>query len=328
MHIHDGGGHREHLRDPAPGRLAHPRRPEEAAARSTAEGDRIRTTSAGSAATSSTRATAASAPSASTRRRARRRSARTPPPPICPSTRSSPSRTPSSSGPTRPPPPSDTHTRREPHAEASHTDPDPRGARLLATAVSASARASLQDVRNSTAKFRHLAVAKHDGYGLLKDAAGIACIDNPPVGGMGIHYVNGTLVGDAKVNPRKPEALVYQPIHHHLRLVAVEYVVFQDAWTAVHPNRKPELFGRKFELLGRTTATACRRSTSCTPGSGSTTRAGCSTTGTPASTARPERIAMWGARSGRPTDGARRRSGIIAGDARRHPHGRPRPDRA
>ena len=121
---------------------------------------------------------------------------------------------------------------------------------LLATAASASARASLQDVRHSTAKFRHLAVAKHDGYGLLKDAAGIACIDNPPVGGMGVHYVNGTLVGDASVNPRKPEALVYQPIHHHLRLVAVEYVVFQDAWKAVHPNRKPELFGRKFELLG------------------------------------------------------------------------------
>ena len=121
---------------------------------------------------------------------------------------------------------------------------------LLVSAAVASAHASLQDVRHSTAKFRHLAVAKHDGYGLLKDAAGIACIDNPPVGAMGVHYVNGTLVGDAKVNPRKPEALVYQPINHHLRLVAVEYVVFQDAWTAVHPNRKPELFGRKFELLG------------------------------------------------------------------------------
>ena len=120
---------------------------------------------------------------------------------------------------------------------------------LLATAASASASASLQDVRHSTAKFRHLAVAKHDGYGLLKDAAGIACIDNPPVGGMGVHYVNGDLIGDPAENPRKPEALVYQPVDGHLRLVAVEYVVFQDAWKAVHPNRKPELFGRKFELL-------------------------------------------------------------------------------
>jgi hypothetical protein len=119
---------------------------------------------------------------------------------------------------------------------------------LLAGAAGASAHASLRDVRHSTAKFRHLAVAKHSGYGLLKDAAGIACIANPGVGGMGVDYVSGALVGDAKLNPRKPEVLVYQPIHH-LRLVAVEYVVFQAAWDAAHPNRKPELFGRKFELL-------------------------------------------------------------------------------
>ena len=121
---------------------------------------------------------------------------------------------------------------------------------LLATAASASARASLQDVRNSTAKFRKLSFATHHGYGLLTDAAGIACIDNPPVGGMGVHYVNGDLIGDPTENPRKPEALVYAPVNGGLRLVAVEYVVFQDAWKAVHPNRRPELFGRKFELLG------------------------------------------------------------------------------
>ena len=120
---------------------------------------------------------------------------------------------------------------------------------LLATAASASARAGLQDVRNSTAKFRKLSFATHHGYGLLTDAAGIACIDNPPVGGMGVHYVNGDLIGDPAENPRKPEALVYAPVNGHLRLVAVEYVVFQDASKAMHPNRRPELFGQKFELL-------------------------------------------------------------------------------
>jgi len=121
---------------------------------------------------------------------------------------------------------------------------------LAATAATASARVSLHQVRNSTAKFRHLSYAKHHGYGLLTDAAGIACIDNPPLGGMGVHYVNGDLIGDPSENPRKPEALVYEPVKGHLRLVAVEYVVFQDAWRAVHPNRKPELFGHKFMLLG------------------------------------------------------------------------------
>jgi hypothetical protein len=120
---------------------------------------------------------------------------------------------------------------------------------LLAGASVASARATLQDVRDATDRFHHVSAAKHAGYGLLRDAAGIACIDNPPVGGMGVHYVNGTLIGDPSENPRKPEALVYQPVDGRLRLVAVEYVVFQDAWTAVHPNRKPELFGHKFELV-------------------------------------------------------------------------------
>jgi hypothetical protein len=95
-------------------------------------------------------------------------------------------------------------------------------------------------VRYSTASFRQSSFAKHHGYGLLKDGAGIACIDNPPVGGMGVHHVNGDLIGEPSENARKPEALVYAPVNGHLRLVAVECVVFRDAWKAAHPNRRPE----------------------------------------------------------------------------------------
>ena len=53
--------------------------------------------------------------------------------------------------------------------------------------------------------------AKADGYGLFVDAAGIACIAQPGLGTMGIHYVNGGLVGDTVLDPAKPEALVYEP---------------------------------------------------------------------------------------------------------------------
>ena len=42
------------------------------------------------------------------------------------------------------------------------------------------------------------------GYGLLVDAAGIACIDMPGMGAMGVHYVNGSLVGDAVLDPLTP----------------------------------------------------------------------------------------------------------------------------
>ncbi|MEA2135811.1 MAG: hypothetical protein QOC68_3720, partial [Solirubrobacteraceae bacterium] len=39
-----------------------------------------------------------------------------------------------------------------------------------------------------TAPYHHLDRAQAAGYGLLTDAKGIACIDNPGVGGMGVHY--------------------------------------------------------------------------------------------------------------------------------------------
>ena len=63
---------------------------------------------------------------------------------------------------------------------------------------------------------------------------------------MGIHYVNGKLVGDSVVNPLKPEALVYQPQGRSLQLVALEYVVFAKAWKKTTP---PELFGRTFDYI-------------------------------------------------------------------------------
>jgi hypothetical protein len=126
---------------------------------------------------------------------------------------------------------------------------------LLAAVCSAVANAStggssdLARARQATAKYRNLEVAKAAGYGLLVDAAGIACIDKPGVGAMGVHYVNGGLVKDPAIDPTKPEALVYEPTEDGgLRLVAAEYIVFQDAWDATHASR-PTLFGEQFELV-------------------------------------------------------------------------------
>jgi len=51
----------------------------------------------------------------------------------------------------------------------------------------------------------------------------------PPIGAMGVHYVNGTLVGTPAVLLRHPEALVNAPEHGHLRLAALEYVVLKSA---------------------------------------------------------------------------------------------------
>jgi hypothetical protein len=104
--------------------------------------------------------------------------------------------------------------------------------------------------RNATAKFHHVARAERAGYAELKDAQGIACIDSDsPAGAMGIHYVNSHLVGDDQVRARKPELVIYEPQPDgSLKLVAQEYVVFQDAWDASH-DRAPRLFRHRFELV-------------------------------------------------------------------------------
>ena len=103
----------------------------------------------------------------------------------------------------------------------------------------------LAAARAGTASFHD--VANATGYGLFTDAAGIACIDKPGEGTMGVHYVNGDLVGDPEENAATPEALVYEPMKNgRLRLVAVEYVVLKDAWDKTHDGL-PWLFGEPFE---------------------------------------------------------------------------------
>jgi hypothetical protein len=119
---------------------------------------------------------------------------------------------------------------------------------LGAATTAAAAQPGVEAARQATARFHD--VSQATGYGRFTDAAGIACIDNPGVGGMGIHYVNGALVGDPDEDARTPEALVYDPdAHGHLRLAAVEYIVDQAAWDALHAA-PPSLFGEPFELVG------------------------------------------------------------------------------
>jgi hypothetical protein len=67
---------------------------------------------------------------------------------------------------------------------------------------------------------------------------------------MGVHYVNGGLVGDAVLDPLRPEAVVYaQGGGGALKLAALEYIVFQDAWEAEHGAgaQPPSLFGVQFD---------------------------------------------------------------------------------
>ena len=82
---------------------------------------------------------------------------------------------------------------------------------VMPTATMAADSNDLHRAREGTEAFHSLSKARAAGYSLFKDAAGIACIDKPGVGGMGVHYVNGSLVGKMVVDAARPEALVYEP---------------------------------------------------------------------------------------------------------------------
>jgi hypothetical protein len=106
----------------------------------------------------------------------------------------------------------------------------------------------------ATARFHNLDAAKAAGWNTeVIDLAGLSCIDNQPTGGMGIHWANTSLLGDATADPERPEALVYAPnADGQPKLAALEYIILQPAWLAAHPGVQdpppPSLFGRDFNL--------------------------------------------------------------------------------
>lgn len=111
-------------------------------------------------------------------------------------------------------------------------------------------RQQVRTAREASDKFHDLGVAKAAGYTKLVDKNGIACSAMPDMGGMGVHYVSGSLVGDPAIHLRHPEALVYRPTSHGLQLVALEYVVLRKDWRAAHgPDAaRPSLYGHTFNL--------------------------------------------------------------------------------
>ena len=102
-------------------------------------------------------------------------------------------------------------------------------------------RARWGAVREATEAYRDLTAAQAAGYGLFP-----GCFDNP-AGGMGVHYVNFSSVGDGIVDPLAPEGLVYEPTKDGgFRLVAIEYVVIAASWTGSQP---PEVYGHPLDFV-------------------------------------------------------------------------------
>jgi hypothetical protein len=98
----------------------------------------------------------------------------------------------------------------------------------------------VQLVRDATQQFINVNGATAAGYQPF-----LGCVSGPDHGAMGVHYVNGGLVGDGEIDASKPEALIYEPSNGGMRLVGVEFVVIADAWLA-HHSSPPVLEGQTF----------------------------------------------------------------------------------
>jgi hypothetical protein len=102
-----------------------------------------------------------------------------------------------------------------------------------------------QIVRDATRPFLDINQAIAAGYGPF-----LGCVSGPESGAMGIHYVNGPLVGDGELDPTKPEALMYEVAIGRARLLGVEFIVDAATWLKQHDNQPPVLEGQAFQFVG------------------------------------------------------------------------------
>ena len=104
--------------------------------------------------------------------------------------------------------------------------------------------ALVRTVREATERFQDVEVAKSEGYALQ-----FGCVSGSDSGAMGMHFVNGKLVGDGELDPTKPEIVIYEPQPNgQLKLIGADFLVLADAWNAKHAG-PPEMMGQLFHLF-------------------------------------------------------------------------------
>jgi hypothetical protein len=104
--------------------------------------------------------------------------------------------------------------------------------------------ALVRAVREATERFKDVAAAEAEGYHLL-----FGCVSGPDAGAMGMHFVNGALVGDGVIDAAKPEIILYEPQPNgSLKLTGADFLVLADQWNATHSSA-PELMGQIFHFF-------------------------------------------------------------------------------
>ena len=112
--------------------------------------------------------------------------------------------------------------------------------------------------RDATRKYHDHPPRQEARLGLFRDQDGIACIAMPGMGAMGVHLVNGDVVGTPRVSCVGRRRWSMRGSTGHRRLVALEYLVLRKDWgtCTVRDAPRPSLFGQRSTSPARATATA------------------------------------------------------------------------
>jgi hypothetical protein len=103
----------------------------------------------------------------------------------------------------------------------------------------------VQLVRAGTKQYINVNNATAAGYGPF-----LGCVAGTDHGAMGVHYVNGTLLGNLTLDPSQPQALIYEPNDGKMTLVGVEFILDSASWLAANNNIPPVLDGQVFNFVG------------------------------------------------------------------------------
>ena len=124
------------------------------------------------------------------------------------------------------------HVHKPARSSQQPTEPDTKGSALI------------KIVREATERFQDVEVAKAEGYALQ-----FGCVSGSESGAMGMHFVNGTFVGDGELDPTRPEIVIYEPLPNgKLQLIGADFLVLADAWNAKHAA-PPQMMGQLFHLF-------------------------------------------------------------------------------
>ena len=128
------------------------------------------------------------------------------------------------------------HASAQDHRHSDHDEATPSQRKQAGALVKA--------VREATERFRDVSAAEADGYALM-----FGCVSGPDWGAMGLHFVNGSLIGDDVLDPTRPEIAIYEPTSDgRLRLIGADFLVFADVWHAKH-TATPQIMGQLMHLF-------------------------------------------------------------------------------